>query len=93
MFNVSPDTYRCNIEMFTGGVDLQHLQAILQDLQHLKAISGTSRNASAQTASTCFEYNGNYTAIVEMYIFPKHTVNSAALLHEVYNDMGKPDLE
>ncbi|GJU35691.1 hypothetical protein Tco_1184045 [Tanacetum coccineum] len=33
-------------------------------------------------------------ATVEMYMHPEqHTVNSAALLHEVYNDMGKLDLE
>ncbi|GKA52311.1 hypothetical protein Tco_0745507 [Tanacetum coccineum] len=33
-------------------------------------------------------------ATVEMYMHPEqHTVNSAALLYEVYNDMGKLDLE
>ncbi|GJV68013.1 hypothetical protein Tco_1483522, partial [Tanacetum coccineum] len=33
-------------------------------------------------------------ATVEMYMHPEqHTLNSAALLHEVYNDMGKLDLE
>nr|GEX11309.1 hypothetical protein [Tanacetum cinerariifolium] len=33
-------------------------------------------------------------ATVEMYMHPEqHTVNSAALLHEVYNDMKKIDFE
>ncbi|GJT25494.1 hypothetical protein Tco_0895431, partial [Tanacetum coccineum] len=33
-------------------------------------------------------------ATVDMYMHPEqHTVNSAALFHEVYNNMGKLDLE
>ncbi|GKE24978.1 hypothetical protein Tco_1436490 [Tanacetum coccineum] len=33
-------------------------------------------------------------ATVDMYMHPEqHTVNSAALYHEVYNNMGKLDLE
>ncbi|GJZ85264.1 hypothetical protein Tco_0650603 [Tanacetum coccineum] len=55
---------------------------------------GSSRNAKC---SNCKHLLGKITvleATVEMYMHPKqHTVNSAALLHEVYNDMGKLDLE
>ncbi|GJW69576.1 hypothetical protein Tco_0126493 [Tanacetum coccineum] len=56
--------------------------------------SSTSRNAEC---SNCKHLLGKITvheATVEMYMHPKqHTLNSAALLHEVYNDMGKLGLE
>ncbi|GKE78608.1 hypothetical protein Tco_1544728 [Tanacetum coccineum] len=55
---------------------------------------GSSRNAKC---SNCKHLLGKITvleATVEMYMHPKqHTINSAALLHKVYNDMGKLDLE
>ncbi|GKB93972.1 hypothetical protein Tco_0980109 [Tanacetum coccineum] len=55
---------------------------------------GTSRNAEC---SNCKHLLGKITvleATVEMYMHPEeHTLNSAALLHEVYNDMGKLGLE
>ncbi|GJR54223.1 hypothetical protein Tco_1404744 [Tanacetum coccineum] len=55
---------------------------------------GSSRNAEC---SNCKHLLDNITvlkATVEMYMHPEqHTDNSAALLHEVYNDMGKLDLE
>ncbi|GKA78425.1 hypothetical protein Tco_0784962, partial [Tanacetum coccineum] len=55
---------------------------------------GPSRNAEC---SNCKHLLGKITvleAIVEMYMHPKqHTLNSIALLHEVYNDMGKLCLE
>nr|GEX42689.1 hypothetical protein [Tanacetum cinerariifolium] len=55
---------------------------------------GTSRNAEC---SNCKRLLGNITvleAIVEMYMHPEeHTPNSAALLHEVYNDMRKLGLK
>ncbi|GJZ62489.1 hypothetical protein Tco_0618626 [Tanacetum coccineum] len=55
---------------------------------------GTSRNAEC---SNCKHLLGKITvleATVEMYMHPKeHTLNSAALLHEVYNDMEKLGLE
>ncbi|GKE69834.1 hypothetical protein Tco_1527906 [Tanacetum coccineum] len=56
--------------------------------------SSTSRNAKC---SNCKHLLGKITvleATVEMYMHSEqHTLNSAALLHEVYNDMGKLDLE
>ncbi|GJY96479.1 hypothetical protein Tco_0513389 [Tanacetum coccineum] len=49
---------------------------------------GTSRNAEC---SNCKHLLGKITvleATVEMYMHPEeHTLNSAALLHEVYNDI------
>ncbi|GJW68313.1 hypothetical protein Tco_0122737 [Tanacetum coccineum] len=55
---------------------------------------GTSRNAEC---SNCKHLLGKITvleATVEMYMHPgEHTLNSVALLHEVYNDMKKLDLE
>ncbi|GJZ92323.1 hypothetical protein Tco_0664388 [Tanacetum coccineum] len=55
---------------------------------------GTSRNVEC---SNCKHLLGKITvleATVEMYMHPEeHTLNSAALLHEVYNDMGKLGLE
>ncbi|GKC98431.1 hypothetical protein Tco_1168706 [Tanacetum coccineum] len=56
--------------------------------------SGPSRNAEC---SNCKHLLGNISvlkATVDMYMHPKqHIVNSAALLHEVLNEMGKLDLE
>nr|GFC48018.1 hypothetical protein [Tanacetum cinerariifolium] len=55
---------------------------------------GTSRNAEC---SNCKHLLNNITvleATVDMYMHPEqHTVNSAALFHEVYSNMGKLDLE
>ncbi|GJX30399.1 hypothetical protein Tco_0238478 [Tanacetum coccineum] len=55
---------------------------------------GTSRNAEC---SNCKHLLGKITvfeATVEMYMHPEeHTLNSAALLHEVYNDIGKLGLK
>ncbi|GJU12887.1 hypothetical protein Tco_1135283 [Tanacetum coccineum] len=55
---------------------------------------GTSRNAEC---SNCKHLLGKITvleATVEMYMHTEqHTVNSAALFHEVYNNMGKLGLE
>nr|GEX11895.1 hypothetical protein [Tanacetum cinerariifolium] len=55
---------------------------------------GTSKNAEC---SNCKHLLGKITVlevIVEMYMHPEqHTLNSAALLHEVYNDMEKLGLE
>nr|GEY59428.1 hypothetical protein [Tanacetum cinerariifolium] len=55
---------------------------------------GTSRNAEC---SNCKHLLGKITvleATVEMYMHPEqHTVNSAALFHEVYNNMGRLGLE
>nr|GEU73719.1 hypothetical protein [Tanacetum cinerariifolium] len=52
--------------------------------------SGTSRNADC---SNCKHLLGKITvleATVEMYMHPEqHTVNSAALFHEVYNNLRK----
>ncbi|GJW52131.1 hypothetical protein Tco_1077367 [Tanacetum coccineum] len=54
----------------------------------------TSRNAEC---SNCKHLLGKITvleATVEMYMHPEeHTLNSAALLHEVYNDIEKLGLE
>ncbi|GJV26132.1 hypothetical protein Tco_1378827 [Tanacetum coccineum] len=55
---------------------------------------GISRNAEY---SNCKHLLGKITileATVEMYMHPEeHTLNSAALLHKVYHDMGKLGLE
>ncbi|GJS84989.1 hypothetical protein Tco_0751530 [Tanacetum coccineum] len=55
---------------------------------------GSSRNAEC---SNCKHLHDKITVLkvtVEMYMHPEqHTINSAALLHKVYNDMGKLDLD
>ncbi|GKE72969.1 hypothetical protein Tco_1535010 [Tanacetum coccineum] len=77
--------------------DLQHLHAILQELQHPKPPSyslGTSRNAECSNCKHLLDKITVLEATVDMYMHPEqHTVNSAALFHEVYNNMGKLDLE
>ncbi|GKE12263.1 hypothetical protein Tco_1415814 [Tanacetum coccineum] len=54
----------------------------------------TLRNAKC---SNCKHLLGKITvlkATVDMYMHPEqHTVNSAALFHKVYNNIGKLDLE
>ncbi|GKC09967.1 replication protein A 70 kDa DNA-binding subunit B [Tanacetum coccineum] len=55
---------------------------------------GTSRNAEC---SNCKHLPYKITVLeetVDMYMHPKqHTINLAALFHEVYNNIGKLDLE
>ncbi|GJZ58808.1 hypothetical protein Tco_0614624 [Tanacetum coccineum] len=76
-------------------------------LQHLHAYShrsfkpqSYSRELQANAEGVlpnCMHWLDTITvleATVDMYMHPeKHTVNSAALFHEVYNNMGKLDLE
>nr|GEW39142.1 hypothetical protein [Tanacetum cinerariifolium] len=55
---------------------------------------GASRNAECSNCKHLLDKITVLEAVVEMYKNPKqHTLNSAALLHEVYNDMGKLDLD
>ncbi|GKB67456.1 hypothetical protein Tco_0928868 [Tanacetum coccineum] len=55
---------------------------------------GSSRNAECSNCKHLLDKITVLKAMVEMYMHPEQdTVNSAALLHEVYNDMGKLDLE
>ncbi|GKC35780.1 hypothetical protein Tco_1048164, partial [Tanacetum coccineum] len=55
---------------------------------------GSSRNAECSNCKHLLDKITTLNATVEMYMHPEqHTVNLAALLHEVYNDMGKLDLE
>ncbi|GJT54826.1 hypothetical protein Tco_0989880 [Tanacetum coccineum] len=55
---------------------------------------GTSRNAQCSNCKHLLDKIMVLEATVDMYTHPKqHTVNSAALFHEVYNNMGKLDLE
>nr|GEZ06613.1 hypothetical protein [Tanacetum cinerariifolium] len=55
---------------------------------------GSSRNAMCLTCKHLLDKITVLKATVEMYMHPEqHTVNSTALLHEVYNDMRKLDLE
>ncbi|GKG09784.1 hypothetical protein Tco_0338530, partial [Tanacetum coccineum] len=55
---------------------------------------GTSRNAECSNCKHLLDKITVLEAMLEMYKNPEqHTLNSAALLHEVYNDMGKLDLE
>nr|GEZ19290.1 hypothetical protein [Tanacetum cinerariifolium] len=72
---------------------LQRLQVILLDLQHLQAIH---RDLQAECAN-CKLLIGKLQILettLEMYMHPeKHTIDSTALLHELYNDMEKFSLE
>ncbi|GKE20908.1 hypothetical protein Tco_1432420, partial [Tanacetum coccineum] len=55
---------------------------------------GPSRNAECSNCKHLLEKITVLEVIVEMYMHPKqHILNSAALLHEVYNDMRKLGLE
>ncbi|GKC49351.1 hypothetical protein Tco_1072096 [Tanacetum coccineum] len=55
---------------------------------------GSSRNAECSNCKYLLDKITILKATVEMYMHQEqHTVNSAALLHEVYNNMGKLDLE
>ncbi|GJX56338.1 hypothetical protein Tco_0286235 [Tanacetum coccineum] len=55
---------------------------------------GTSRNAECSNCKHLLDKITILEATVDMYMHPEqHTVNSAALFHEVYNNMGKLDLE
>ncbi|GKD10146.1 hypothetical protein Tco_1189831 [Tanacetum coccineum] len=55
---------------------------------------GSSRNAECSNCKHLLDKIMVLEAMVEMYMYPEqHIVNSVALLHEVYNDMGKLDLE
>ncbi|GKA50109.1 hypothetical protein Tco_0743182 [Tanacetum coccineum] len=55
---------------------------------------GSSRNVECSNCKHLLDKITVLKATVKMYMHPEqHTVNSAALLHEVYNDMGKLDLE
>ncbi|GJV86910.1 hypothetical protein Tco_1530848 [Tanacetum coccineum] len=54
----------------------------------------TSRNAECSNCKYLLDKITVLEAMVDMYMHPEqHTVNSAALFHEVYNNMGKLDLE
>ncbi|GJV39677.1 hypothetical protein Tco_1418117 [Tanacetum coccineum] len=54
----------------------------------------SSRNAECSNCKHLLDKITVLEATVEMYMHQEqHTVNSGALLHEVYNDMGKLDLE
>ncbi|GKD23236.1 hypothetical protein Tco_1224939, partial [Tanacetum coccineum] len=55
---------------------------------------GTSRNAECSNCKHLLDKIAVLEATVDMYMHPEqHTVNSAALFHKVYNNMGKLDLE
>ncbi|GKA55900.1 hypothetical protein Tco_0754972 [Tanacetum coccineum] len=55
---------------------------------------GTSRNAECSNCKNLLDKITVLEATVDMYMHPEqHTVNSAVLFHEVYNNMGKLDLE
>ncbi|GKF29838.1 hypothetical protein Tco_0096180, partial [Tanacetum coccineum] len=55
---------------------------------------GTSRNAKCSNCRYLLDKITVLEATVDMYMHPEqHTVNSVALFHEVYNNMGKLDLE
>nr|GEU95053.1 hypothetical protein [Tanacetum cinerariifolium] len=61
---------------------------------HQSYSSGTSRNAECSNYKHLLGKITVLEATVEMYMHPEqHTLNSAALLHEVYNDMGKHSFE
>ncbi|GKE66069.1 hypothetical protein Tco_1520230 [Tanacetum coccineum] len=55
---------------------------------------GTSRNAECSNYKHLLDKITIIEATMDMYMHPEqHTVNSTALPHEVYNNMGKLDLE
>ncbi|GKD48604.1 hypothetical protein Tco_1277580 [Tanacetum coccineum] len=55
---------------------------------------GTSRNAECSNCKHLLDKITVLEATVDMYMHPEqHTVNSSALFHEVYNNMGKLELE
>ncbi|GKA65912.1 hypothetical protein Tco_0765619, partial [Tanacetum coccineum] len=55
---------------------------------------GTSRNAECSNCKHLLDKITVLEATVDMYMHPEqHTVNSAALFHEVYNSMGKLNFE
>nr|GEX97230.1 hypothetical protein [Tanacetum cinerariifolium] len=55
---------------------------------------GTSRNAEYSNCKHLLDKITVLEATVDMYMHPEqHTVNSAALFHEVYSNMRKLDLE
>ncbi|GJV93836.1 hypothetical protein Tco_1541649 [Tanacetum coccineum] len=55
---------------------------------------GTSRNDECSNCKHLLDKITVLEATVDMYMHPKqHTVNLAAQFHEVYNNMGKLDLE
>nr|GEX34291.1 hypothetical protein [Tanacetum cinerariifolium] len=55
---------------------------------------GTSRNAECSNYKHLLDMITVLEAMMDMYMHPEqHTVNSAALFHEVYNNMGKLELE
>ncbi|GJS57033.1 hypothetical protein Tco_0651817 [Tanacetum coccineum] len=55
---------------------------------------GSSRNGECSNCKLLLARIKLLEAQMEMYMHPRqHTLNSTALLHEVYNDMGKLGLE
>nr|GEW32124.1 hypothetical protein [Tanacetum cinerariifolium] len=63
-------------------------------LTHQSYSMGTSRNAECSNCKHLLHKITVLEEIVDMYMHPEqHTVNSAALFHEVYSNMGKLDLE
>nr|GEV07670.1 hypothetical protein [Tanacetum cinerariifolium] len=55
---------------------------------------GTSRNVECSKYKHLLDKITVLEAMVDMYMHPEqHTVNSAALFHEVYTNMGKLDFE
>ncbi|GJZ54461.1 hypothetical protein Tco_0609346 [Tanacetum coccineum] len=69
--------------------DLQHLQAILQDLQHLQATLQDLQHLQTILQDLQEMQRGSQTARP----LGGKIINSAALLHEVLNEMEKLDLE
>ncbi|GJW63796.1 hypothetical protein Tco_0115680 [Tanacetum coccineum] len=55
---------------------------------------GTSKNAQCSNCKHLLDKTTVLEATVDMYMNPEqHIVNSAALFHKVYNNMGKLNLE
>ncbi|GKD00401.1 hypothetical protein Tco_1170675 [Tanacetum coccineum] len=55
---------------------------------------GTSKNAECSNCKHLLDKITILEATVDMYMHPEqYTANSAALFHEVYNNMGKLNLE
>ncbi|GJY29489.1 hypothetical protein Tco_0405256 [Tanacetum coccineum] len=91
------NTFRCNF--FYGKRNESVYWLVLLELQPGSSTTqtyspGTSRNAQCSNCKHLLDKITVLEATVDMYMYPEqHTVNSAALFHEVYNNMGKLDLD
>ncbi|GJZ80042.1 hypothetical protein Tco_0644879 [Tanacetum coccineum] len=92
--------YACVVhEMFTGGVEMLslYMRCSMEESRPSTPPSdspGPSRNAECSNCKLLFGKIKVLEATMEIFMHPEqNTLNLTALLHEVYNDMGKLGLE